>query len=1105
MLKRNLSGSKKGSMGIGGVLDRPPSKKLVPTGGGIVLGRYTLASSGYISSAVYFNDENNLPVKVRNLEDKVYKSDGFNHCYWNFKSDFDDDLSDLEVFNIYFGLDYTVLPTFYCKVAVIGTIINEFHRGVGNSSTEDEGEGKLINNKTFTGMFTFTRALDGLEWQCCFSGYSEARQVTRVSLVGDWQSGFVINKSNHTPMTTDFGCASRDGQYLYFAGVDPYGTGGAAKSFVWRVNTDDWSYEPFSSGTDEDTVQGPTYLGAIDVATGDVNNKITGLCCSATKLYVARGTQNYIKEYDYVTGALTRTTNTGDVGNGLVGIKKIIYSPYTNFSVGGEIWAIRTAFGGSNIVRLGIAGDGTLSQTFLSLAFDTGSNVKDSLAISSDGHYLYVGLAGHRQQYAKFNVVGVGGGYLLKYGQEGGYRNNAICATDKFLMSYSNATGTDVAFGINESFIWVDSSNKVYLSDLGNERIGRYQATIVSGVHGLTFEEYKQTQPLTYSVSVNKIFTDEVLIEARQFDLPTRAQTYNWTYELANIYFATGQVFLHENNQFALFECITDIAGNTPFLIDYFAGATDWNTGSFIPSPVIGLMNKVTGKLTLDPTINIFSQFAQIEANKNFDLFQLEGNNAVGSTATKVTMIPRVGFSSGNPTYGTKVDYVNFTKPIVANDAYREYKGKVSIQDNGNVSYFQPQLAGDSLVHMDGWHQVSARQGDTYPCYQSLKGTRSVYRGEYEKNRLDTGNGTNYPGGIGSAAGNFFISTAHCEFRKQAQTNIFVVTDQYGLFITQFGFAFEDVLALYGRAPHLGYAGNTFSGRVALLSGGVIQGVFNDESVHSEAQYWTSSGYDAITYINVSMTQAPTYATPWGTELFTGLPKNATSFTLAGITKNANFSVGDEKLLVTTNEVKVDDYKYFNAVFSGTGADQAIDIAISKIGITNRLQIRAFIDFNSNRGYDLVNVNEGGVLVQLLDESNKKIGEFYNELRINFTTNPTGFVAGGLDMFFANDSANGDDTVPDGAATNVLGKPQELRIDVQDDGIVYDYIVFNRNLETTTTYNSTTLNGGSKLAVSEVGANYKNVAKLRILFKRSQVAQIYGRGFGIGEMQIVKT
>jgi hypothetical protein len=1028
----------------------------------ISAGQYTLASDAYVSVGIFYKDGNETNILAATIESYAKKSAGTYTVYWDGYND--DQTQDISGDHIYFPI-----------VQIMPNVQATWLKPIGNTSTDSSGTNKHVNNKTFTGMVTWIDPDDGVtEHYITVSGYSEARSCLARGLTSTWQSRTLLLPTENTPLTGDFVCISSNKRFAFFAGIAPYGTASPASafaSFVYSLDLSTNEKYALSSGTSVQLNQGPLYSNTIAGVTGASANVITGIACYGNYLFVARGSQNTIDVYN--VGGLTPTGAFVRTITGYTAPKKLMASSI------GILWFIQTVAGVSSVVK-GVINASTGEITTGTLTITNTPTLPDSLGISYDGFKLYIFGAGSEQQFWIYDVNpanGTGTTYETKFGQTGGYRTNGADAnvTDKFYGSDSNAAGTDVYSYIPESFIF-GATGSIYISDLGNERIRKYDLS-------MNWVANLQTIPLFYSVSSNKSNPDSIFIEYMEFRKnvgETWDLAYNWRHDLANKFFADGSVYSHMDNNVAVFDGADTYTANgeTYALLNYYPYATDYYTGSFVPYPEYVRFDYTPGSeyLEFNTSVNNLGAFAQYCIEKGTgNRYRLSGNRAIGSTAASITKTTLTGFDGlKRPEFGAETTFATFTTPIAIEDAIRECNSIPAVLDDGTVVYFQPALQGGDGIKTTGYHIGATKQNYTSPIGETNRGTQREYYGEHSSQygMFDIGSNTNNPGGVITSAGNFAIINEHDEFWKQSQTNIMSMYSSLMLKVCHFGITVPDALAIYGSAAPQRSAGNTISTQATLVNSDKIRFVGNDESVQSAAQLWEITGLSGIEVRELSIIPPPNYAPVDGSAVFVGLQSKQTPLIpTAKITVSTTpYTVdGDNYFLTYTNRDSVDLFKSVTARYRGRSSagstSQYIKFDLTPTGLTTKATLRGRINFSEDNAINGGTPSEQGAYFRVYDSTNKKLIEIYTKYAPDDSYNYTSMYVNGNILFtFQNRDPSS------GKTSNVFNfvthKSQDFVIEITASGVRFKYYNYNRDDRTTTLYDS------GVLAVSEVGADW---------------------------------
>lgn len=1030
----------------------------------ISAGQYTLTSDAYVSVGIFYKDGNGTNILAATIESYAKKSAGTYTVYWDGYND--DQSQNISGDHIYFPI-----------VQIMPNVQATWLKPIGNTSTDASGNYKHVNNKTFTGMVTWIDPDDGVtEHYITVSGYSEARSCLARGLTSTWQSRTLLLPTVNSPLTGEFVCISSNKRFAFFAGVGPYGSASPSSpsvSFVYAMRLSDNTQYALSSGSSVQLNQGPTYANAINVVTGNSANVITGISCYGNYLFVARGSQNTIDVYNVggttPTGAFVRTIT------GYTAPKKLIASSI------GILWFIQTVAGVSSVVK-GVINASTGEITTGTLTITNTPIKPDSLGISYDGFKLYIFGAGSEQQFWIYDVNpanGTGTTYETKFGLTGGYRTNGADAnvTNKFYASDSNASGTSVYSYIPESFI-CGSTGSIYISDLGNERIRKYNTSMV-------WQEDLQTIPLFYSVNSNKSNPDSVFVEYLEFRRDSGGNwnlAYNWRPSIANKFFADGAVYSHMDNNVAVFDGVDTYSnGKTYALLNYYPGATDYYTGNFIPYPEYVRLDYTPGSehLEFNTGVNNLGAFAKYYIEKGTgNRYRFAGDRSIGSTSGKITRTLLTGFDGSlRPQFGSETDYATFTTPLLAKDAFRELTSIPTVLDDGTVAYFQPTLSGESGIKTTGYHIGLIKQNYTYPIAQTNRGTEREYYGEHasQYGMFDIGSYTNYPGGMITSAGNFIITNEHDEFWKGSQANIMSMYSKIGLKVCHFGITTPDALALYGQIASPRSAGNTIATQATLISSDKIRFVGNDESVQSAAQLWEITGLSSIETRELSLIPPPNYAPINGSDVFVGLvakqtPLIATSKITVSTTP---YDIsGDNYFFTYTNRNSVDLFKSVTARYRGRtdggATSQFVKFDLTPTGLTTKATISGKINFNEDNAINAGTPAEQGAYFRVYDSSNKKLIEIYSKVVGDDTNNYTTLYANNTAIFTMKD--RNPSSGQSGQLFNfTTHKAQDFIIEITSAGVRFKYYNYNRDDRTTTSYDS------GVIAVAEVGANWANI------------------------------
>ncbi len=894
----------------------------------VITGSYTLAAPAYTTVGIFRKSDPEPKTLLRTIWFNEYQSAGLHYVYWDGLDDLGNDIIATN--------DYEAKVLTHNMAATWETLGNtsQFNHGatVFNSyswfvnaaiSGDNVYIGESFNEGGARAGFKLLTSDILADTQTCYDVLPYATDPNR-------------GNPNDTDLSTEYVCTN--GTVTFWGGNDPYAAyspNTLGQSWVFGTYVSNDTNYPFSSGVSEKCGLGKTYPNAIDVVLNDPTNEITGMCCNASYLWVARGTTGNIYCYDATTGALLSTSS------GFTNPRKLAYDS----SNGGRVWFLQ---GVNQMVKGTIGALGALSSGSLLIAdFPTD---KQTLAIDNATNTLAVICAGSNQQVWFWNISAgtPSTNHFAELGQVGGYAVDSTAANDRFSFT-DNSTGQ--IKGLNQCYIAYDSSSRLYVGDVGSVRMQVFDSS-------LTFLKTVQMFGALYGVSIDLNDANRGFATAIEFDMTTQQMTANWTAQIPAGFFSQG---------YGLFKwCSTLSNGRTYATLEEQGVA---------PADTYVYELESTGTLRdTGVTINEPGLYFGNYLDKDFTIWNIfSASYAVGQQPI-IRKKEITGFTGGgDPIYAASWTTVCTLQPITADDCLIDAGNTsfIGITDSGIVVLKNKEITTTSLWHLQGYdvntgnlvwstYRPDSRAGD----FAGFLG----YSGAFPDPRyFERGNivNTNTFNDI-QVVEDLVILIYNGENWKAKQTNYFNMYHTIGLPILQFGTdrVTSEAIEVCGEES----SGNGFSMRMSKVDNTTYNVVNGDESVHSALHHWTVTGIDTIDILTVQIAP-PTYPPTVGEDQLGSVTFNSILTTTGNITlSNPTTSTWNAQSGIQSYDSYDPDISLELDAGSNIGANRYVDLDITPVYDPALTQWEVFGDINWCDYYGPQDGSyEAGGIIEVLD------------------------------------------------------------------------------------------------------------------------------------------
>ena len=654
-------------------------------------------------------------------------------------------------------------------------VIYNWEGVIGNTSNVYSGSSvfhsfQTINSMAFTGSTGYYT-----------TNYNETGTATfKINTASPQSKTSVLDKGGAINLV------ATDGNYVYWAGLDPYNQ---VTTYVYATRVSDDQQVSFSSGTPVSLTYISTPMSScIDVGNNS-NSTITGLAVQKTGnyLFVAHQKTNQLDVLNKTTGALVRTISS-------------VAPIALTIDAADNLWISS----GTTVSKYTVNGDGSLNAATITL---TGFSAPLAIAVSPDNSTVVIADGGSSQQLKAYNNNN--GTASWTYGQAGGYATDATVANDKFYFSDLD--------GINRSFVNFAPDGTFWVGDPGNNR-----SMHLTG--NRTYINQIMFMPHFYACTVDpnnptRAFADylEFKIDyTKSLDPNNGSWTLvkNWGYNITGAY----------NDQSRLRTVVTLSNNRTYALVRH--GST-FTIAELLP--IGGL--RFTGIDLPDGSYQLFA-----DGSLRSGLFV----TAIGNPSTYQSK-PLSGFDGvNNPIWGP-ASIIATSPPATPTDPLSYGSGNTVITSSNVVVSFD---AGLPPFGSSGYHLGGIRQGDNKWLWRTAPSTFKDYSGPFPADgSYDIGNRVQYGGSVALSVDRSIIWGYHGEFWKNSQTNKWNHVYDDGLFVGQFGITGPETNGIEAAAM---MAGNALSASLVKDASGNAYLYHTDEFNHSGLHRWKITGLNTI-------------------------------------------------------------------------------------------------------------------------------------------------------------------------------------------------------------------------------------------------------------------
>ncbi len=902
-----------------------------------VVGYYTLSSPAFVGgiAIVVKSDTGDVKTLLRTLYVYEYKLAGTYEIEW-------DGLDDRG--NPVAGSDF--------EAKILTSNLTDNWYTVGNTATLNYGA------TTFAGYSRVVRTV--VTGTRIYMGYSFNEGNNNIGMyvdrAVDIQSANYLNftpSSNYTNLSTEYVCATPNGDYVFYAGVDV----GNGHSWVYGIKTSDGTQLALTSGTSKSAVAGITYPNAIGISTNSANTP-SGLACSNDYLWLACEALDEIYAFD-ISGA----TPSGALTSNITAFTAPCELAY--HELWDSVWMLGDNFGTKGML-LGEVNpvDGDITLGLLTISdFPTD---KLTIAIDQTNNVLAVISGGSNQYVQGFNIAPqypAGSKLLWTLGQTGGYQSTAVVANDRF--SFSDYT-TGLTKGLETPHLSYDNSNgDLLIGDIGCNRVQIYNIAYPS--YTKTYVDTIQQFPAVYGVSLNHTNPLKLYIMGHEFDITTSG---TWTY--VRNFMAQIDVD-HYTQGYSDFGWVSTLSNGRTY-------ATLDDNSTYPPNvstEIVELTN--SGIRYTGVYINESGLFFGNFLDEDFTIWQIYSASYLAGQTPILRKKTITSFDgSNNPVYSGWVTVCTL-QPIASDDEIIEagnaafnckFDDNIAIVKNKETTTtaFRHLGAYDMTTGDKLWDilRLTSQPDEGAAGYLGHRGQFPVLH------YMEAGNDVQDTFQDVQADGDILLLCFNCEGFKGKQVNYMNFYHKTGIPIRQFGTDRwrSDAIGPYGVRA----SGNSGAFRFFYYNADTLIVTRRDEGYHGASQLDIITGVSSIAIQTVDI--VPPVSVPLeGTNLLEQLTPRSIHANTANIVRSAAES---STFKVQTNIMQPIDPTpdlYVRLVASGTeGTSQYVDCDdFTANPAMKRWKVYGdvtFMDYNGTEPTD-----ESNVMVQVLDDTDKIIAQ----------------------------------------------------------------------------------------------------------------------------------
>lgn len=768
-----------------------------------------------------------------------------------------------------------------------------------------------------------------------------------------------------------------DGTVVYYSNYDKERFNGNT-SWVAGVRVSDDTSATFSGGGSYKPNKSSYTVGTINLLDADVvSNYITGLAVQKTGnyLFIAYGGKNQIVVANKTTGAVVGTITS-------------LTAPRQMYADGSTLWVIS---GTNTLGKYTVASDGTIGSATVSL-----SGLIDplSVTVSPNSPIVVVGDGGSSQQVKAFSTSD--GSAQWSLGTAGGYSTTSTVSTSRFYFS-------DLAGGINDTFVAFQSDGSFWLGDRGNYRTMKFDSS-------RTYQTQIAYIPASYTSAVDLNNPNRVLVQYLEYAI-------DYTKPLASAW----KLVANWRNQLpAAFARLDNKKQN----VDLFGAFTSIATLS--NGRTYGLLRRLADNVFVVAELPAGGTLRVTSLTFNSPV-QLGADGALYRTVPTLDTLPRSqkwtkqtlsGFdSNNNPTWSAATVIAQTPMADVDPADWTGYPSeRAAIKTSSNLLLqFQANLDKYGPARGYGFHLGAIAEGGTGWKWRTGFATSGRdYQGDYPTDGAynlggypinDKGDQVGYAGGAVTTIGRLSLWNYFGEFYRDGQTNYFHVVADNGLNAGQFGtdsIIGNKVIGQAGMAGGVHYA----SGVIDPNDANVGYLYHAEEGGFSGLHRWKITGLSTVTTqtaLSLTVVTAKGFVAPVSgyVDLLAGLPKRSTLVGTMGNwtrsnTEDVTAEFGGNVRSARTNILSYDRFSSPDLFFKFNKVGES-ETYTRPLPTTNSASWS--LQCKINTGLGLGNDKQqgqstsGGMYLDLLDVNGKVLIRFYKSL-LGATPN--------RDQYFAN-------------------------------------------------------------------------------------------------------
>jgi len=537
--------------------------------------------------------------------------------------------------------------------------------------------------------------------------------------------------------------------------------------------------------------------------------RVTGLAVQVQGeyLFVAREQLNSLHILNKLTGTLEHVVS-------------LTAPKHTRVDADGNLWVVH---GDSEVLeKFNVnAADGTLIPSGQKIE---GFSDIQAAALSPDGTTIAIADAGDFHQVFGYSTDTEQ--LLWTLGRTESYSTNAKVHNDKFLfrMSYD--------YPDEYSFLAYEDNGDLWVGDRGNSRYLKFD-------HNRQYLDQQMWLRAFYSCNVdpnnpNRVFSDYLEFSV-DYGVPLVAGISNGAWQLANNWGAG--VPPDNDNAFNRLENVTTLSNGRTYA--FMQSATRG-------SQEFHIIELVENGIVRDTGVTVENRANATELKRDGTIRWVLGENGIQTFYQK----PIVGFDAmHNPILGETTIWGSYpeSENYVKQNGPQEVAGEFTA--NGNMVVFDGRLKTPGDFHLG-----SLRQGEDKLSFVTAVGVEHAFDDPYPHGTgyFDYRSNVQYAGNVALALDDWIVWGYNGEFWNNAQTNMWHMVHEDGLFLRDFGVASLDIISGINEGI-AGMAGNAFAPAVVKVGDNAYLW-HNDESYHAGVHRWKISNLSSIQKFMIDIT-----------------------------------------------------------------------------------------------------------------------------------------------------------------------------------------------------------------------------------------------------------